>query len=43
MVIGGVVATVVVTVVTEAVDPGAEGRKGISLSDIRSHNEFRNL
>ena len=43
MMIGGVVARVVVTIVTEAVDPGAEGRKGISLPDIRGHNELRNL
>jgi hypothetical protein len=43
MMIGGVVARVVVTIVTEAVDPGAEDRKGISLPDIRGHNELRNL
>jgi len=38
-----VVATVVVTVVAEVVTVGVEGREGISLPDIRRHNELRNL
>jgi len=33
----------VAMVVAEVVTAGAEGREGISLPDIRRHNELRNL